>query len=382
MENHFNHIIEFIRSLYNQGEKIPLHAPIFIGNEKKYLTDCIDSTYVSYVGSYVTKFEESICKYTGAKYAVAIVNGTAALQLALKTCGVNENTEVITQPFTFVATCNAIAHNNADPIFIDIDSESLGICPLSLEKFLAEMVILKDGAAYNKISKKRIAACVPVHTFGHPSRIDEIVEICSNYNIPVVEDAAESLGSFYNQKHTGTFGKAGIISFNGNKTITTGGGGMVITDDETVYNKVKHISTTAKVSHPWEFNHDEIGFNCRMPNVNAAIGCAQLENLPHFLNNKRELAEIYEDFFNSIGIGFIKERSNCISNYWLNTIQFKNQDEQQDFLAYSNAKGIMTRPPWKLMNTLSMFKNCYKTELRQAELMAHTLVNIPSSVRQ
>ena len=377
----FRDIINFIKEQFAGQDFIPLHEPRFIGNEKQYLSDCIDSTYVSYVGEYVTKFEQQIQEYTGAKYAKATVNGTTALHMALIVIGVDVNDEVITQPLTFVATANAIAYQKAHPVFIDVEKNTLGMSPDSLEEFLNKNVELRNNIPYNKISGRKISACVPMHTFGHSCRIAEIVEICNHFNIPVVEDAAESLGSFYNNQHTGTFGKIGILSFNGNKTITCGGGGMVITNDENISARVNHLTTTAKINHQWEYVHDEIGYNYRLTNVSAALGCAQMENLNYFIKNKRELALIYNDFFKSINIEFITEPKNSVSNYWLNSILFNDKKERDEFLEFSNNNGVMSRPAWHLMNKLKMFESCQTSDLKNSIYLSERLVNIPSSVR-
>ena len=398
----YQYIIDFIRSLYPNREIVPLHEPYFGGNEKKYVLDCIESTFVSSVGKYVDRFEEMIRDFTGAKYAIATVNGTAALHIALKLAGVQQGDLVITQPLTFIATCNAISYCGAAPVFVDIDPETLGLSPDSLENWLQENVELKvervekglEGLdpqpsqlsqlsqPYYKFTKQRISACVPMHTFGHPCKIDQIIEICNRYHIPVVEDAAESIGSYYKGKHTGTFGKLGILSFNGNKTITTGGGGMILTDDDELGPLAKHITTTAKKAHPWKFEHDMIGYNYRLPNINAALGCAQMEMLPEILKNKRETAQIYQDYFKTIAdIEFITEPKDCISNYWLNTILLKNIEERNTFLEQANTQKVMCRPAWILMNKLKMFSQCLKAEMPISELIESKLVNIPSSYR-
>ncbi len=398
----YQYIIDFIRSLYPNRETVPLHEPYFGGNEKKYVLDCIESTFVSSVGKYVDRFEEMIKDFTGAKYAIATVNGTSALHIALKLAGVQEGDLVITQPLTFIATCNAISYCGAEPIFVDIDPDTLGMSPDSLASWLQENVELKverveEGLEgldpqpsqlsqpykpYHKINKKRISACVPMHTFGHPCKMDSIMEICKRYHITVVEDAAESIGSYYKGKHTGTFGKLGILSFNGNKTITTGGGGMILTDDDQLGPLAKHLTTTAKKPHPWKFEHNMIGYNYRLPNINAALGCAQMEMLPEILKNKRETAQIYQEFFNSIlNIDFIAELKDCISNYWLNAILLKNQEERDDFLEQANAQKVMCRPAWILMNKLPMFNNCLKGELPISSNIEEQLINIPSSMR-
>lgn len=349
---------------------------------KKYLAECIDTTFVSYVGAFVNTFENMVVDYTKSKYAMAVSNGTLGLHIALVALGVKPDDEVITQALTFVATANAISYTGAESIFLDSDRTTLGLCPEKLESFLSEKTEQKeDGYTYNKKTGKRIFACIPVHIFGHPSKIVDIINICEQYNIKVIEDAAESLGSWYNKKHTGTFGKIGVLSFNGNKTITTGGGGMLLTDDESIAQKIKHLSTTAKIPHTWEFVHDEIGYNYRMPNINAAVGCAQMEKLELFLEKKRELAEFYVALFAQWEIPFIKEPDKCISNYWLNAIILENKKERDAFLEYTNRNGVMTRPIWKLMTKLPMFKHCQKGDLTNAKWFEERVVNIPSSVR-
>ncbi|OQX78355.1 MAG: aminotransferase DegT [Bacteroidetes bacterium 4484_276] len=381
----FSKVTEFIRGLYNTDDFIPLHAPVFIGNEKKYLNDCIDSTFVSSVGKYVDEFEEMVCKYTGAKTSVVCVNGTSALHLALEAVGVGPNTEVITQPLTFIATANAISYCGATPVFIDVDKDTLGLSPEKLLQWLKSSATIKlnpttnKPEAVNNSTNRVISACLPMHTFGHPCRIDEIVDICNSYHIPVVEDAAESLGSFYKGTHTGIFGKIGVLSFNGNKTITTGGGGMILTDDEELGKHLKHLTTQAKVPFTWEYVHDFVGYNYRMPNINAALGVAQIENIDLYIKNKRETAEKYSEFFNSIGIAFIKEPAHAHSNYWLNSIVLKNRNQRDEFLKYTNDQGVMTRPVWRLMNKLEMFKNCQTGDLSNAVWFEDRVVNIPSS---
>ena len=391
----FSSIIDFIRELYNKPEGfIPLHAPVFQGNEKKYLNDCIDSTFVSSVGKYVDRFEEMVAEYTGAKKAIVTVNGTNALHLAMMVAGVKQDTEVITQPLTFIATANAIAYTGAKPVFIDVDKDTMGLSPKALKEWLEQNTERRTPNAkpVNKKTGRTITACVPMHTFGHPCRIDEIVEICNEYNIPVVEDAAESLGSTFKGKHTGTFGKLGILSFNGNKTLTTGGGGMILTNDEELGKHIKHLTTQAKVSHPWEYVHDYVGYNYRMPNINAALGVAQMEQLPKFLESKRKTARFYEAFFNRLNaerktqnaqeskITFITEPSNASSNYWLNCILLPNKEERDAFLKFSNENEVMTRPAWRLMNKLPMFKDSECGNLSNAEWLEDRVVNIPSSV--
>lgn len=378
----FNDIISYIREVFNTPEEfIPLHAPYFGGNEKQYLMDTIDSTFVSSVGAYVNKFEEMMAEITGAKYAVATTNGTVALQLALLAAGVKKGDEVITQPLTFVATANAITHANATPVFVDVDKDTMGLSPDALEKFLEANAEVKEGVAYNKTTGKRIAACIPMHTFGFPARIKEIVAVCDKYNIVVVEDAAESLGSYVGDQHTGTFGKLGTFSFNGNKTVTCGGGGAIVTNDEELAKYAKHISTTAKVPHPWEFVHDVVGFNFRMPNLNAAVACAQLEQLDTILANKRALADLYKNYFSDKEIGLKTEQEGTTANYWLNCVVLKDLEQRNAFLEATNSSKVMTRPIWTLMNKLDMYQHCQCGDLTNAEWLEDRIVNIPSSFR-
>lgn len=378
----YEDIIKFIKTTYNTKEFLPLHEPVFFGNEKKYLNECIDSTFVSSVGKFVGQFEQVVATYTGAKYAVAIVNGTAALHVALELVGVQENNEVITQALSFVATCNAISYCKAKPIFVDVDKKTLGLSPKSLSQFLEKHTEQRKGSCYNKTTGKKIAAVVPMHTFGHPCQIDEIAKVCNTHNIPLVEDAAESLGSYYENKHTGTFGKIGIFSFNGNKTITTGGGGMLITDDKAIATRAKHITTTAKITHPYEFKHDEIAYNYRLPNINAALGCAQMESLEAILKNKRDLAQKYEHFFKDVDITFVTEPNEAKANYWLNALILSNKQERDVFLEATNAAGVMTRPTWQLMSKLDMFKSCQSDKLINSHWLEERIVNIPSGVRK
>lgn len=381
MEKVYKQIVDFIRETFHKPSGfISLHEPVFNGNEKKYLNECIDSTFVSSVGKFVDDFEIEMAKYTGAKKAVVCVNGTNAIHIALKLVGVEPGTEVITQPLTFIATTNGIAYCGATPVFLDVDNDTLGLSSKALEQFLKTNSIQKKDGCYNKTSGRKIAACLPMHTFGHPCRIDEIAQICHRFNIELVEDAAESVGSYYKRKHTGNYGRIGVLSFNGNKIMTTGGGGMLLFQDEELAKKAKHLTTQAKVPHPWEFIHDEIGYNYRMPNLNAALGLAQLELLPRFVEAKRELAGKYKSFFESVGVKYFAEPVNSTSNYWLNTIGWKNSVEKEEFLKYSNDNGVMTRPAWRLMNELPMFATCQTDELKNARKLAETIVNIPSSV--
>lgn len=375
-------IVNFIQKTFNTKKFIPLHEPRFLGNEKKYLNECIDSTFVSSVGKYVDTFESEFAKYVGSKYAIATVNGTAALHIALLLADVTKEDEVITQPLTFIATCNAISYCGAQPIFIDVDLDTMGMSPESLKSFLEDNCELKDNCCINKSTQKTIKACVPMHTFGHPCRVDEIKEICEQWCISLVEDSAESLGSYYKGQHTGTFGKLGAFSFNGNKIITSGGGGVIVTDDEALAKRAKHLTTTAKIPHPFEYVHDEIGYNYRMPNLNAALLVAQLEQLEKFLESKKNLASIYGNFFSSKNsIKFICEPLESSSNYWLQAVMFDTKEERNAFLEFTNSNNVMTRPIWKLMNELQMFQACQTVELKNAKFLEERIVNIPSSVR-
>ena len=376
----FENIIQFIQKTYQTTEFIPLHAPIFIGNEKKYLNECIDSTFISSTGKFVDKLEEKIADYTNAKYAIATSSGTSALHTSLLLADVGENNEVITQPITFVATCNVINYCKAHPIFIDVDRETMGLSPSALKLFLKENAIIKNQQCMNIKTGRVIKACMPMHTYGHACRIDEIKEICDEYFLFLIEDAAESVGSTYKEKHTGTFGHLGAMSFNGNKIISAGGGGCIVTNDIVLAKKAKHLTTTAKVPHEWDFIHDMVGYNYRMPNINAALLVAQLENLDSFINSKRMLADKYETFFKSSGYIFFKEPKECKSNYWLNTIILKDKAQRDEFLKSTNSNGIMTRPVWTLMNKLPMFKDAQCDDLSNSEWLGDRVVNLPSSV--
>jgi len=376
-------LIDFIRGIYHEPENfIPLHEPKFIGNERKYVLDAIDSTFVSSVGAYVDRFEAMMREITGAKYAVATVNGTNSLHLSLLLAGVEKGDEVLTQPLTFIATTNAISYANAIPHFVDVDKETLGLSPSILNRYLSDITEVKSGVCYNKNTGNRISACVPMHTFGLPMYIDELIIVCNKYCIPVVEDAAESLGSYYNGKHTGTYGLLGVFSFNGNKTVTAGGGGAIITNSEELAKKAKHLTTQAKIPHKWEYKHDKIGYNYRMPNLNAALACAQLEQLDNFIDNKRDLSDLYFNFFKEVDeVSLIREIIGAKSNYWLNAIVLKDRETRDKFLEVTNDSGVMTRPIWSLMNQLEMFKNCPKGDLSNAEWLEDRVVNITSSVR-
>ncbi len=348
-------IIKFIRHTFSTENFIPLHEPKFIGNEKKYLLDCIDSTFVSSVGQYVDRFEKEFAQYVGSRFAIATV--------------------------TFIATCNAISYQKAHPVFIDVDKDSMGLSPVALSKFLNAHAEVKSGVCVNKTTGRIIRACVPMHTFGHPCRVDEIKKICDDWGIFLIEDSAESLGSYYKGKHTGCFGRLGAFSFNGNKVITSGGGGAIVTDDEDLARRAKHLTTTAKLPHSYEFVHDEIGYNYRMPNLNAALLVAQLEQLDNFLQNKRELANTYQHFFVDMpNISFVREPENAKSNYWLQAVLLQDKQQRDDFLQETNSNGVMTRPVWRLMNELDMFKDCFAEEIGNAKFLEERLVNIPSSV--
>ena len=376
----FENFINFIQETYKTKDFIPLHEPRFAGNEKKYLNECIDSTFVSSVGKFVDEFEEKIASYTGAKYAIATSNGTSALHISLLLADVERNDEVITQPLNFVATCNAISYCGAQPIFIDVDKDTMGLSPSALKYFLENQTTVKNQQCINNKTGKAIKACVPMHTFGHPCRIDEIKVICDKYNIFLIEDAAESVGSFYKDKHTGNFGHVGVMSFNGNKIITSGGGGCIVTNDKMLASKAKHLTTTAKVPHKWDFYHDMVGYNYRMPNLNAALLVAQLESLDNFLDKKRKLAGTYEEFFKTVDYVFVKEPVKCKSNYWLNSIILKNKYQRDEFLNETNSQGVMTRPIWTLMNKLPMFKHIQCDDLKNSKWLEDRVVNIPSSV--
>ncbi len=374
--------IEFIKKQFGHKDFIPLHEPVFSGNEKKYLSECIDSTYVSYIGKFVHEFERKIQDFTGAKFAIATSNGTVALHSALILAGVKKDDEVLIPALTFVATANAVAYCNANPLFVDSSKRTLGIDVEKLNHFLETIAdIGNDGFCYNKKSGRRIMAIIAMHAFGHPVEMEELNSLAKRFNITVIEDAAESIGSEYKNQHTGTFGKLGVLSFNGNKTITTGGGGMIITNDEDIAIRARHITTTAKLPHRWEFVHDEIGYNYRMSNINAAIGVAQMEILKNVIQSKRELAEQYREFFEKTDIDFFTESENCFSNYWLNVIFLNDRQDRDDFLHYSNDNGVMTRPAWTLLNKLKMYSECESMDLEGAQWLEDRIVSLPSSPR-
>ena len=371
--------INEVRNIYKEPF-IPLHRPIFDENEKDLLIDCIDTNFVSSVGQKVEDFENSITKFTGSKFAIATVNGTSALHLAMLLAGVKNGDEVITQSLTFVATCNAISYTNASPIFIDVDKDTMGMSPSALESFLNENAEIKGGKAHNKKTGKKIAACVPMHTFGIPLRIQDISKICNKWNIALIEDAAESLGSFCDDIHTGNFGELSTLSFNGNKIITTGGGGMIITNNEKLALQAKHLSTTAKVDHPYEYKHDKVGYNYRLPNINAALGCAQMMKIKNFLKVKQELAEFWKIYFSQNDINFVTPISGTKSNNWLHAIVLESKKDRDSFLKYTNKENVMTRPIWALMSELPMFSKCQTDSLENSKWLEERVVNIPSSV--
>lgn len=377
----FEKEISFIKSLFNK-ENIALHEPCFIGNEKKYLLECIDSGFVSSVGEFVTRFEEALKEKTKARFVIATNTGTAALHIALLANGIDENCEVITQSISFVATANAIAYTGAKPVFLDIDENTLSLSPKALEHFLENQTYQKDNLSYNKTTHKLIKACVIMHTFGLSAHIKAIKELCEKYHILLIEDAAEALGSTYENKALGTFGKCGILSFNGNKIITGGCGGAILSDDENLVKLARHLSTTAKIPHPYEYDHDRIAYNYRLCNINAAILLAGLENLELFLENKRELAKIYKDFFkNHDKCEFIDEKSDEKSNFWLNTLLFKDENLRNIFLEECLKNNIFVRPVWKSLPSLKAFQNCQSNELINTKKLEKRLVNLPSSVR-
>lgn len=377
----FSSIISFIKEQYQTDQFIPLHVPKFQGNEKKYVLETIDSTFVSSVGAFVDQFEGMMTQITHTQKAVAVVNGTAGIQIALQLVGVQSGDEVLTQALTFVATANAIVYCNAHPVFLDVDIDTMGLSPKAVEDFLIEFGDLRDEGCYNKKTGRKISACVPMHTFGFPVHLDELIRICNLWKIPVVEDAAESLGSIYKGKPTGSLGEVGVFSFNGNKIVTSGGGGAIVTNNIALGEKGKYLTTTAKIPHPYEYVHDELGYNYRMPNLNAALACAQLEQLDGFLENKRLLAHEYKVFFKDKGISFRTETPETKANYWLMCIELENKQDRDLFLKTTNSSNVMTRPIWQLMFRLPMYKDCQKDAQVNALFLEERIVNIPSSVR-
>lgn len=377
----FDSLIRFVREQYQSNEFIPLHAPVFTGNEREYVVETIESTFVSSIGAYVDSFENEMAAYTNSPRAVATVNGTAALHIALLLAGVKQGDLVITQPLTFVATCNAIAYCGAESVFVDVDRATMGLSPAALADWLeANALLHDDGTCRTRDDGRVIRACLPMHTFGHPADLDGLMALCQRWHLALVEDAAESLGSLYKGRHTGTFGLLGTLSFNGNKIITTGGGGMILANDE-LGRRAKHMTTTAKQAHPYEYVHDEIGYNYRLPNLNAALGCAQLEQLESFIASKRALAARYADTLKNSDLRFVTEPTDCRSNYWLNAVLCDNREHRDALLKETNVQGVMTRPIWALMNRLPMYSHCRHGELDNAEWLEARVVNLPSSVR-
>ena len=378
--SNYNEIIEFIKNQYSSKDFIPLHEPNFSGNERNYVLDTINSTFVSSVGQYVDRFELMMAELTKTQKAIAVVNGTAALQVVLRLSGVKLGDEVLTQALTFIATINAIIYNGASPVFLDVDLDTMGLSPKAVESFLEEFGEIRDGVCYNKKTNKKIGACMPMHTFGFPVHLDELIIVCNKWNIPIVEDAAESIGSEYKGKPTGSFGKLGVFSFNGNKIITSGGGGAIVTNDIELGIHAKHLTTTAKVPHPYEYVHDHIGYNFRMPNLNAALACAQLEQLNLFIDNKRDIANQYNSFFKSIGLKFRTESEDTKANYWLMCVELDNKKERDNFLKETNENKVMTRPIWQLIFKSPLYSNFQKDAQSNAMYLEDRVVNIPSSV--
>lgn len=376
----FDSLIKFVREQYHTNDFIPLHAPAFSGREREYVVETVESTFVSSVGAFVDRFERDMAAYTGSSRAIATVNGTAALHAALLLAGVKSGDLVLTQPLTFVATCNAIAYCGAEPVFVDVDRHTLGLSPKALEEWLDENAYLdSDGLCRLKEGGRVLRACLPMHTFGHPVELEHLLVVCERWRLALVEDAAESLGSLYNGRHTGTFGRLGILSFNGNKIITTGGGGMILADEE-LGARAKHITTTAKQPHAYEYVHDEVGYNYRLPNLNAALGCAQLEQLERFVASKRALAERYAQVLEGSELQFFQEPEGCRSNYWLNAVICESRVRRDALLKATNERGVMTRPIWRLMNRLPNYTRCLHGDLTNAEWLEARVVNIPSSV--
>jgi len=380
--SNYTEIIDFIKNQFPTKDFIPLHEPNFSGREKEYVLDTIESTFVSSVGAYVDKFEIMMAELSKTQKAVALVNGTSALQIALRLSGVGSGDEVLTQALTFIATINAIIYNGASPVFLDVDLDTMGLSPNAVQAFLEEFGEIRDGVCYNKKTNRKIAACMPMHTFGFPVHLDKLIAICNIWNIPVVEDAAESIGSEYKGKPTGGFGKLGVFSFNGNKIVTSGGGGAIVTNDIQLGIKAKHLTTTAKVPHPYEYVHDEIGYNFRMPNLNAALACAQLEQLKSFIQNKRNLASEYSIFFESTGVKFRTELPYTKANYWLMCIELENKKDRDSFLKETNENKVMTRPIWQLIFKSPLYSNFQRDSQEKAIYLEDRIINIPSSVRK
>lgn len=379
MNKQWEQFVSDLKHIHGKTQ-LPLHEPTFSEQEINYVTDCVKTGWVSSVGAYVTRFEEDLARYVGVKRAVVVVNGTAALHIALKVAGVEENDEVLMPSLTFIATANAVIYAQAKPHFVDVNIETLGIDPNKLNQYLESIAIVRNNELYNINTNHRIKALIVMHTFGHPSMMDELSSICQKFNITLIEDAAESLGSYYKNKHTGSFGKVSAMSFNGNKIITTGGGGAILTDDEQLADYAKHLTTTAKTSHPWDYVHDEIGYNYRMPNLNAALGCAQLEKIDELKTKKRQLTELYQSLLvNMDGVRLFTEPEYCNSNYWLQTLILDSKDSRDQLLKYLNDNGIMSRPIWRPMHMLEMFKQCERMDLENTEFLNATVINIPST---
>ena len=376
-------IVDQLQLALNYPSKpVPLHEPRFKGNESQYVEECIQSTFVSSVGKFVERFESDLVEYTGAKHAVAVVNGTCALQVALQLAGVQEDDEVLIPTLSFVATANAVHYCGAIPHFVDSEEETLGLDPEALEEWLQQIAEPTQGVFRNRQTGRRIRALVSMHAFGHPCEMKGLLKVAKDYRLKLVEDAAESLGSFYQGNHTGTFGHMGTLSFNGNKTITTGGGGAILTNEPELARHAKHLTTTAKLPHRWDYVHDEVGFNYRMPNLNAALGCAQLEQLPDFLASKRVLFKRYQQNFRKIQeVEIVTEPLGCKSNYWLQTLKLSNSvaGERDSILEITNDAGLMTRPAWKLLHTLVPYQECPRAPLPVAESLEQRLINLPSS---
>lgn len=377
-------VLKALTSVIGQSDKfVSLHEPTFAGNEWAYIKECLDTGWVSSVGSYVDQFEMMLAEFTGVRQAIAVVNGTAALHVCLILAGVEPGDEVLLPTLTFVATSNALSYCGAIPHFVDSEEGTLGLDPHKLADYLSEVAVIRGDECFNKKTGRRIKSVVPMHTYGHPVDLDPLLETCERFKLVLIEDAAESLGSYYKGKHTGQWGKVSALSFNGNKVITTGGGGAILTNDDELGRLAKHLTTTAKVPHKWEFNHDMVGYNYRLPNINAALGCAQLEQLPGFLQRKRNLAQNYRQVFDGMdGIRFFTEPEHGQSNYWLNALLLDevNCEKRDELLSLTNDLGVMTRPTWTLMHKLPMFKNCPQMDLSVADKLEKCLLNIPSSV--
>lgn len=381
MRKQLMELVQFIKELYPNDSPVPLHAPRFLGKEKDYLCECIDTTYVSYVGAFVTRFEDQVKQLTGIKHAIAMVNGTAAIQMSLVSAGISPGDEVITQALTFVATANGIVHSGGVPVFVDVDRDTMGMSPSALGSLLDSEYVRKAEGTFSRTTGKKLFAVMPMHTFGFACRVLDILEICKAWNIKLIEDTAESIGTTWGDHHTGFFSSASCLSFNGNKPVTTGGGGMLLTNDDDIAARARHISTTAKQKHPWEYFHDEVGWNLRMPNINAAIGCAQMDRFDATLRNKRETASRYIAWGNQHDIVFSRELPGTRANYWLNAVILKDQEERNEFLEFSNANGVQTRPVWVLIPKLPMYARNPKGPIENAAWLEERVVNLPSSVR-